>query len=195
MTNLSRVALAAVSTIALAASAQAATIDFGGLAGPNGTAFTGPYVEDGFTVTATAGQVFEGTVFGNPTPSLVVGSVFNGGNSGTVQITGSAFRLGSWDQTAQNGDGGYTVEGYLGATLLYTLSGPVAGTGAFQTFSGNAVTVDRLVFTLTASGTSTNFDNVVLNAVPEPAAWALMITGFGFVGAAARGTRARVRFA
>jgi Tfp pilus assembly protein PilW len=42
-------------------------------------------------------------------------------------------------------------------------------------------------------GSSTNafeIDNLYVNAVPEPAAWALMIAGFGFVGGALR-TRSR----
>jgi hypothetical protein len=46
-------------------------------------------------------------------------------------------------------------------------------------------------------GSSTNafeIDNLYVNAVPEPAAWALMIAGFGFIGGALR-TRARKNLA
>lgn len=198
MTHALKAALATGGSLLLAGSVQAATIDFGGLSGSNGTVFTGPYVEDGFTVTATGGQVFEGHVFGNPAPSLVTGSAFGGGNLGVVEVTrGTSFTLGSFDQIGNGGTAGYSVQGFLGASLLYTLSGSVGS--PFQTVAGNATTVDRLVFTLTPSGSSSNLDNIVLNEVragiPEPAAWALMICGFGLAGAAARRTRATLRFA
>ena len=47
--------------------------------------------------------------------------------------------------------------------------------------------------TFQATGTSNSLggyvDSIGLNAVPEPATWAMMITGFGFVGAALRRRR------
>jgi hypothetical protein len=54
-----------------------------------GAVFMGPYTEDGFSVSATAGKVFEGIMLGNgnPAPSLVVGSVFGRGRNGTVSVT------------------------------------------------------------------------------------------------------------
>ena len=43
------------------------------------------------------------------------------------------------------------------------------------------------------SGPSTQqgalLDNVSLSSVPEPASWALMLAGFGGIGAAVRGSR------
>lgn len=188
-------ALAGASALAfLATGVSAQTVDFGGLAGPNGQAFTGPYVEDGFSTSATGGQVFEGTIFGNPTPSLVVGSVFGGGNLGVIETSRAAtFRLATFDLSAQNGNAGYTVDGFLGATLVYSFGG-TAGSG-FATYGGNAGVIDRVRFTLTPTGTSVNIDNLVFRdaAVPEPGAWALMIAGFGLAGAASR--RRRVTYA
>ena len=89
-----------------AAQAATTTITFNGLPGPNGAVFTGPYTEGGFSVSATAGQVFEGTSFGNPAPSLVVGSVFGGGPNGTVSVTDGGFQLfrsRSFDLAGNNG--------------------------------------------------------------------------------------------
>lgn len=181
-----KMALAGVSALAFfAGAAQAQTIDFGGLSQTNGDPFTGPYVEDGYSTSATGGQVFEGHVFGNPQPSLVVGSVFQGGNLGVIETSRAAtFTLASFDLSAQNGDAGYTVEGFLGAALVYSFGG-TAGVpySTFQTYAGNAGVIDRVRFTLTPGGSSVNIDNIVLrNAIPEPGTWALMIAGFGMAG-------------
>lgn len=199
MTMLVR-ALAGISAVALfAVSAQAQTIDFGGLSGANGQAFAGPYVEDGYSTSATGGQVFEGHVFGNPQPSLVVGSVFNGGNLGVIETSRAAtFSLASFDLSAQNGSAGYTVEGFRGATLIYTFGGSAGPPFAsFQTFAGNAGVIDRVRFTLTPSGTSVNIDNIVLRdaAVPEPGVWALLIAGFGMAGYSMRSRKVRYALA
>ena len=193
----SRKTLIGVGAAALmAVGAQAQTIDFGGLTGSNGDGFFGPYLEDGYGIVTFGGQVFEGHVFGNPQPSLVVGSVFGGGNSGTIQASqadSGTFVLNSFDLSAQNGDAGYTVEGYLGAALVYSFGGNAGG--GFSTYAGNATVVDRVRFILQPTGTSVNIDNLVFQdaAIPEPAAWALMIAGFGLAGSAVR--RRKVAFA
>jgi hypothetical protein len=188
-------ALVGVSSAALlAVGAQAQTIDFDGLPGNNGDSFNGPYLEDGFSIARTAGEVFEGHVFGNPDPSLVVGSVFGGGNSGTIEATrGATFSLASFDLSAQNGNAGYTVEGYLGAALVYSFGGSAGG--GFSTYAGNAGVVDRVRFILQPTGTSVNIDNLVFRdaRVPEPGTWALLIAGFGLAGSAVR--RRQVVFA
>jgi hypothetical protein len=174
--------------------AQAQSVDFSGLSGSNGDAFTGPYVEDGFTISAIGGQVFEGHLFGNPQPSLVVGGVFGGGSLGVIQVVSlSSFALGSFDLSAQNGSANYTVDGYLGAANLYSF-GASAGAG-FSTYGGNGTFIDRLVFTLQPTGSSVNIDNLQFRtsgAVPEPATWAMLLLGFGFVGSAMRSRRRHV---
>jgi hypothetical protein len=174
-----------------AAQAATTTITFNGLPGPNGAVFTGPYTEGGFSVSVTAGQVFEGTVFGdgNPAPSLVVGSVFGGGPNGTVSVTdgGSNFSLTAFDLAGNNGAADFTVTGFEGASQIFSFSGSVnAGFEVFQTVTGLSAKINDLTFALTSHGTSLNLDNIVLGTViPEPSTWAMMLLGFaglGFVG-------------
>ena len=169
------------------AMAAVVTIDFGGLPGSNGSIFTGPYVEDGATVSATGGQVFEGHAFGNPAPSLF----FIG--SGSFEITStSLFRLVSFDLTGNNGTAGFTVQGFTDAVLQFTLGGgaPANSWTNILALGGppGPITTNRYVFTLTTQGTSGNIDNIVLNfpAVPEPTSWAMMLLGFGAIGFAMR---------
>ena len=138
-----------------AAQAATTTITFNGLPGPNGAVLTGPYTEGGFSVSATAGQVFEGTVFGNgnPAPSLVVGSVFGGGPNGTVSVTdgGSNFSLTSFDLAGNNGAADFTVTGFEGASQIFSFSGSVnAGFAVFQTVTGSSAKVNDLTFALTS---------------------------------------------
>lgn len=47
--------------------------------------------------------------------------------------------------------------------------------------------VDRVVFS--SESNSFEFDNIAVSAVPEPGVWALMISGFGMLGAALRRRR------
>lgn len=188
---------AALAAALLSTSANAAIVTFGGLAGSNGDPFSGPYLESGFSVSTIGGQVFEGHIFGNPQPSLVVGSVFNGGPNGSIQVVqtgGGAFSLSSFDLSAQNGVANYTVEGFLGAASVFSFGG-AAGRG-FSTYAGAAGSIDRLVFSLNPTGSSVNIDNINLSgAVPEPLTWALLIVGFGFIGCSMRAKSARVQFA
>lgn len=54
---------------------------------------------------------------------------------------------------------------------------------------------DTLVFTAYNDPAFTYLDDVALTAVPEPESWALMITGFGAIGAAMRARRGALRVA
>lgn len=47
--------------------------------------------------------------------------------------------------------------------------------------------------TFSSTANSFEFDNLATGAVPEPAAWALMLGGFGMMGAAVRRRRSQVR--
>ena len=72
------------------------------------------------------------------------------------------------------------------------ISGETNGVVTYQVTSGPRLT--GAVFT--ASGNSFEFDNLAVAAVPEPASWALMISGFGLIGGALRRRqRATVAFA
>jgi hypothetical protein len=184
--------LSAVAALGLSFSAHAETITFDLLGGANGDAFTGPFVEDGFTVTATDGDVFVGTAFGNPLPSLVFGSVFGGG-AGEVTITsGNTFVLDSFDLNSFGGDASLSVIGLLGGNAVFASASTVLATGLdFPTIAGQAGVIDTLIFDITPGGSSANLDNIVLSvvAVPEPATWLMMIIGFAFVGLASRRRR------
>lgn len=88
-------------------------------------------------------------------------------------------------------EGGATQD-YAGGQIINDLtfpsgdqiSGLTNGVVTYRVTSG-----PRLVgVTFTSSGDSFEFDNLA-TAVPEPAAWALMIAGFGLAGAAARRRR------
>ncbi|MDP3749509.1 MAG: PEPxxWA-CTERM sorting domain-containing protein [Phenylobacterium sp.] len=89
------------------------------------------------------------------------------------------------------------IDGYSGAGLLYTTTinldtgSPFALTTTWKGLTG-------LTFTsLAPTPSQDDFHfvvdnlNVAVSAVPEPATWAMMIVGFGAVGAAVRGGRRR----
>jgi hypothetical protein len=64
--------------------------------------------------------------------------------------------------------------------------GNVAGVSASARFIWNSPDTDRAFFSTTITGPRDT------DAVPEPAAWALMITGFGLAGATLRRRRAAI---
>lgn len=183
--------LLASAALALApfTAANAAVITFDNLGGSNGDVFAGPYSENGFTVDAAGGDVFEGHLFGNPAPSLVVGSIFGGGPFGAIRVGGGTFQFNSFELAAANGSAEYQVNGFLGGVSVFSLNGSLAQTSMFTTIAGFAGAIDELDFILTANGTSANIDNINVSsvaAVPEPATWAFMIVGFGAIGGAMR---------
>lgn len=162
--------------------AKAAVIDFGGLPGGNGAVFTGPYVEDGYSVSAIGGTVFGGQVFGNPVPSLVVGPFFGGGVNGDIKVTfgGSAFTLTSFDLFGFGGTGSYLVAGTLGGNAVFSSSNSF-GPGFWLTVAGLSGSIDELIIRMTSpsvSNGSINLDNIVVNpaSVPLPAALPLFAT-------------------
>lgn len=83
-----------------------------------------------------------------------------------------------------------------GGTSTIATTGAVAGTGVWQQFTGSfvatATTVGLGIFddNSVASGNDYGLDAITVSAVPEPASWAMMIAGFGLVGAAVRGRQA-----
>jgi hypothetical protein len=87
------------------------------------------------------------------------------------------------------GPGGVTLLSICGG-LIPPANGDqtAAGTNRRVNFAAGAgETITGLRFGST--GVAFEFDNFAAAAVPEPAAWAMMIGGFGLVGAAARGRR------
>jgi hypothetical protein len=167
------------SAVLCSAVASATTITFSGLSGANGTPVAS-YSESGFTFTTTTGQFFEGQVFGNPAPSLGVGSIFGGPALNQLTITDSgSFNFDQFDLATNNGATGYSLAGFLGGVQQYSFSAvEPEHTAIFNTILNPdaAIAVDEVLITLNVSGTSANIDNVVLNvaAVSEPASLALL---------------------
>lgn len=124
----------------------------------------------------------------------ILSNYFNNGIPGN--ITGFSVTTGAISQFySTTGFGGTGSSGFP-VNELATLSGP-----------GSALAVDR--FTLSGFTTAGNFPEffaigelnvngtaaIVNGAVPEPATWAMMILGFGFVGGTMRTARRRQKLA
>ena len=93
----------------------------------------------------------------------------------------------------------YSADGGANFTQLTSfMTNPPSDAGVMTTLSGNFVLPTAGTLRLTI-GSGTNFaggndfaiDNISVNAVPEPSSWALMIAGFGGMGALLRRRRAQ----
>ncbi|WP_185964991.1 Npun_F0296 family exosortase-dependent surface protein [Glacieibacterium frigidum] len=86
-----------------------------------------------------------------------------------------------------------TIQFYDGASLVYsyTVGSNFSGSSFVNFAFSGADDFDSIVFTA-ASGTGFESDNHTIGAIPEPATWAMMITGFGLVGVARRRRRSAV---
>ncbi len=88
-----------------------------------------------------------------------------------------------------------TLYAYNGATLIGTVNGPTTTTTSQFVLSFAAPTITRIAvrpgsFTDWVAVDNINFtQNGVVGTVPEPASWALMLVGFGAMGAAVRRAR------
>ena len=161
--------------------------------------FSGPIVLDGVSGTS---NIFSSPNFSNPNYNILLGAgAFNVlAGSITVSITGLTdgsqyavqFFMPFWDSnwaTAFTGDGS--------TSALVNATGPDRGAGASSV-------PQSIVGQFTASGSSQSITlssptvvNMLaaaqvreLGAVPEPASWAMLITGFGLIGAVLRRRRA-----
>jgi hypothetical protein len=204
MENIMKKLLVASTLALLATAAQAATVtsfagpDVGPLAGQSivyDFEAATPALSGNFSlVTGTVPGQYE-TPLGNTTQYAVVPGT---GQSGTAILdlpgVGSMFKSISlyWGSI----DTYNTLEFLNGATVVYSITGgtlpPATGN------PGSGLTNRRVSVDFGATGqqltgmrfTSTQrafeFDDVAIAAVPEPQSWALLIVGFGLVGAAAR---------
>lgn len=138
--------------------------------------------------------------FPTPNTSNVIGIGYS--DTTVTTVSGDAFDLSTVDLAfGPFGHGGRqtdttTVIGTLaaGGTLQTVLT---VGYG-FQTYALNWKGLNSVTFGQLTGSEYLAFDNVRYDlsaAVPEPAAWALMIGGFGLVGGALRRRASRIAFA
>lgn len=111
-------------------------------------------------------------------------------SSGLVVGFSQSFDDTTGDQVGQNhtlweyGGGSFTA--YDLSTLIVNFAGWDFGTGAAQAINDNG---DIVGFATAADGFQHGY---LLTAVPEPASWAMLITGFGLVGGALRRRRTAI---
>ena len=136
-------------------------------------------------------------------PALLMDSEFDRFD---ITASGRQFALSSFDYAGFNSprSNSITLTGYLGGTKVYTMtevgnygrsSGGRFGTwvyGDYQTIDVAWAMVDRITFVANRTR-ATDLDNFVLtdlaSAIPEPSTWAMMLAGFGLVGASMRARR------
>lgn len=103
----------------------------------------------------------------------------------------SDFFLTSFDIAAAFGNSpgtSFSVTGFLNGVQTGQVNGSL---GQFATFSGASLgTVDYVVFDGSGGGGGFELDNIAVNesigAIPEPSTWAMMLLGFGAMGAMIR---------
>lgn len=201
----SLIGLAAAVTLSASAlpAAAATTIDFdefthSGAARGLGRALT----SGGFTFTTTATSSFSAwgaTHANNADPGGAALSLWNGSSVTIARLDGQAFSLASIDlsdinNSTQAMDVMFTFfDGANTSTQLFSVDA-VRGLETVSLARGNLVwfRMEGL------ASRAIQFDNMVwdtpiTSAVPEPGAWALMITGFAGAGAALRRQRRAVR--
>ena len=131
--------------------------------------------------------------YGDSTAYLAV----NNGQSATLTtplLKSFSMYIGSVDtynHITFKGPNGYE-ETISGSDLVAQANGDQSSSGTNRRFYfdfGNQ-RVNQVVFS--ATGDAFEFDNIAAGAVPEPATWAMLIAGFGMVGAAMRRRKANV---
>jgi hypothetical protein len=133
-------------------------------------------------------------------------AAFGGGNVPNVStlsqalltIPGQDYTL-TFDLTALGGGTqGFSASLFDGSTLLGSLLSTASAGSPFSTYSFNFFATSastNLVFNVNPLGSGEGdgvdaiLDNVSVSAAPEPATWAMMILGFGIVGASLRRRR------
>lgn len=206
------------------AAVLAATVSTGANAAVTMSSQAGPWVNPGFTATALydfeAPAPFTGGLVTNTSVSGVRAQPWSStGNYATVSpsdgtpgifdltafgaITKISLLWGSIDNynnldvldAANN-----VLASFNGATVIASANGdqsnPATNRLVTLSLDGSSMT-DAAKLRFRSSGNAFEFDNVAIQtaAVPEPTTWALMIGGFGLVGASMRRRSAAVSFA
>jgi hypothetical protein len=164
----------------------------------------------GWVNAGNSGQFQPGSSSGNFTyfnsvPDGLTVAYSNGGPIsqviGVLAVAGTTYNL-SVDfglRHDQPNPGSATLSLFSGNALATGIA-PTAGNWSTYTASYTATAADAgkaITVTLNSPGVQGDWDNVILTAVPgagavpEPASWALMLTGFGLAGATMRRRRVR----
>lgn len=185
-----RLALAglALSLAMTAVTADAATVvvdaaansSSGGAGAVTGFTFT---VGDIFTVTVDGDDLWNaGSLPRWSDADGLDGPAYASGTDESGQLAGTQIsaNFGLWSQDGFSAPYGALV-GKIGATYAFigkSFSGPAWDTGALTLYYWDSNNVDN-----------TQYVTATITAVPEPAAWALMIAGFGLTGVSLRRRR------
>lgn len=195
--------VAALASTAVIAPAHAAIVfqsTFENVAGgPGAGQYTFVQEADGWTAGGPNNPIeLQNNVAGAPAPNG--GNVFveldSSRNSSMSRVIGAGTYQLSFLYSARPGvaAGSNGIEVFLDGVLLDppgTTDAAGGGTTNWVNVTSGYFTVDQdTTLTFAAAGTSESLggyvDNITLSAVPEPASWAMMISGFGLVGGAMR---------
>jgi len=199
--------LASVAMVSAPAAADAATIDFSDVGSGDCAGLSNPTDSQGFRFTDLSGgglyMCNAGVIQNNTTPALIAANVLS--VLGMADVTGAEFSLNSFFAGGRTTDFDASTPNSVTATGLLVEGTTAAGTVS-QTFSFTGVQFSQFTLDPSFTGlTSVRFtalgdgapefliNNLVVNetaGVPEPATWALMLTGFGGAGAVLRRRRA-----
>jgi hypothetical protein len=193
--------------LALAGStaASAATITFNALTTSNFYNPANPTTIDGFNFAGAGGNPDALGVWGSNLPfnadqgGATLFSNFRALLVTVTKVGGGTFDLNSIDlaDVYNNGTGGSVDFSFTTGSGTTAQSVALDGLVGLQTFTFNKAGLTSFSYLPTSTqGRWVQIDNVVVNqltgGVPEPTAWALMLTGFGLVGAAMRRRRETV---
>ena len=178
--------LAATALVVAASSAQAAivivnfdSLTVGNQAGTvSGLVFNNFQVSNGFGPSSPPNFAFNN--------QAIAGFDFGAG------FTSLSFAAGAFTNSLVSVFSGVGGSGTLLGSV--TVTNPPADPNAFSPWSVSFAGVGRSVVVSTQAATF-GWDDVTINtggAVPEPASWAMLIAGFGLVGAASRRRRAAI---
>lgn len=193
-----------------AAGADAAVITFDNATGLSSDAFDVTGSEDGFDFGAFSGSLYL-NFFGNPDRNMEGYSEEGGGVLTVAKTGGGLFRYGGTDFAAYSGNGTgsqtLVITGLVGGSVVGSASYELANTSfaipgyanwtSFGSGGLAGIDVDELRFALVGgiedfAQVYVAVDNIqlgVAGVIPEPDSWALLIAGFGFIGAAMRRRR------